>query len=126
MAVISVSLSGDELTKFDKVIDQMNFSSRSDAVRTALHEFTTKHSWDKDISRELPFIATIIYPNKKESAVHDIFHEFDQLIKTATHTHLTTENCVEWIVLEGSKQKIDEFIQELSSIKNVRICRCSV
>lgn len=126
MVVISVSLSGDELNRFDKVVDQLNFSSRSDAVRSALHEFIAKHSWEQDIHRDLPFITTIIYPNRKESAVHEVLHEFDDLIITATHTHLSAENCVEWVILEGGYQEVDAFVQELFSIKNVKLCRCSV
>lgn len=37
MVVISISLSGAELKEFDGVTDKLGFSSRSDAVREALH-----------------------------------------------------------------------------------------
>ncbi len=126
MVVISVSLPGEELRRIDTVVEQLNFSSRSDAIRNAIHEFTAKHSWEQDISRDLPFIATVIYPNRKESAVHRVLHAYDDLIKTATHTHLSTENCVEWIILDGHFDEVESFVRELSSVKNVRICQCTV
>jgi metal-responsive CopG/Arc/MetJ family transcriptional regulator len=43
--VVSISLSGTELKEFDNITNKMGFSSRSDAVREALHRFVAQNKW---------------------------------------------------------------------------------
>jgi CopG family nickel-responsive transcriptional regulator len=125
VSVISVSIPKNELKKFDEVIEDLGFSSRSDAIREALHRFIVQHRWTEDIDETQPFITTIIYPSNKEEAVHSTLHGFDKLIITATHTHFA-ERCVEWVILKGSKEDIDRFIKSISAIKDVMACKCSI
>jgi len=128
MSVISVSMPKEELKKFDALRKKLGFSSRSDAIREALQRFTVQHRWTHSTtsSDEEPFIATLVYPIKREDPVHDVIHEFDRLIVTATHTHIPGGKCVEWIILNGSNQEIMDFVKRFSAIKDVRVCRCSV
>lgn len=125
MVVISVSISGDKLKEFDEVVKKLGFSSRSDAIRNALHRFVIQHRWIDDIDKTLPFITTIVYPYKRENAVHDSLHEFNDIIITATHTHFG-DRCVEWVILRGDNEKLKQFIQRISAIKDVIVCRCLV
>ena len=125
MSVISISIPGNELNKFDEVIKELGFSSRSDAIRNALHRFVIQHKWIDNNDETLPFIVTIVYPNRKEDAVHDTLHKFNDIIMTATHTHFG-DKCVEWVILKGNNDKIKQFTQSISAVKDVMFCRCSV
>ncbi|MDD5473115.1 MAG: ribbon-helix-helix domain-containing protein [Candidatus Methanoperedens sp.] len=53
MVVISISLSGAELKEFDNITNKMGFSSRSDAVREALHRFVAQNKWIEHIEMVL-------------------------------------------------------------------------
>ncbi len=125
MGVISVSIPKSELKKFDEVVEKLGFSSRSDAIREALHRFVVQHRWTDNIDETLPFITTIVYPNKKEDAVHDALHEFNDIIITATHTHFE-DRCVEWVILKGDNEKLRQFTQRISAVKDAMICKCCV
>jgi CopG family nickel-responsive transcriptional regulator len=125
MGVISVSIPKEDLKNFDDVMKKLGFSSRSDAIREALHRFVIQNKWIDSLDEITPFILTIVYPNKKEDAVHNTLHEFNDTIITATHTHYG-EKCVEWVILKADQEKQKEFVQNITGIKDVMICRCSV
>lgn len=125
MVVISISLSGTELKEFDNITNKMGFSSRSDAVREALHRFVAQNKWIEHIDNGTPFIATIVYDGKREQPVHNIIHDFKNIVTSATHTHFG-DRCAEWVILQGDGESIKQFVERISAIKDVMICRCSV
>ncbi len=125
MVVISISLSGTKLKEFDDITNKLGFSSRSDAVREALHRFVAQNKWIEHLDNGTPFIATIVYDDKREQSVHDVIHDFKNIVKSATHTHFE-DKCVEWVILQGDIDSIKQFVERISAIKDVTICRCSV
>lgn len=125
MVVVSVSLSGKELKEFDSVADKRGFSSRSDAVREALHRFVAQNRWDEQAGEGKPLVATLVYEDRKEQPLHDVMRDFKDVIFSATHTHFA-DKCIEWIILSGSNSRIGEFMERVSAIKSVNVCRCSV
>ncbi len=125
MVVISISLSGTELKEFDDITNKLGFSSRSDAVREALHRFVAQNKWIEYIDSGTPFIATIVYDGKREQPVHDTIHDFKSIVTSATHTHFG-DRCAEWVILQGDGESIKQFVERISAIKDVVICRCSV
>ncbi len=125
MVVISISLSGTELKDFDDITNKLGFSSRSDAVREALHRFVVQNRWIENIDTGAPFIATIVYGDKREQTVHDIIHGFKNIVTSSIHTHFG-DRCAEWVILQGDSDSIRQFVERISAIKDVNICRCSV
>ena len=125
MVVISISLSGTELKEFDDITNKLGFSSRSDAVREALHRFVAQNKWIEHIDNGTPFIATIVYDGKREQPVHDIIHDLKSIVTSATHTHFG-DRCAEWVILQGDGESIKQFVERIPAIKDVFICRCSV
>lgn len=125
MSVISISVSGDELKKFDELVTRMGFSSRSDAIREAMSRLVTQNRWLDHIDEEEPLVATIVYPSKRENTVHDVMRKFDEVVVTATHTHLGDRR-VEWVILRGNSEELKEFITQISAVKDVNLCRCLV
>ncbi len=124
MVVISISLSGAELKEFDNITNKLGFSSRSDAVREALHRFVAQNKWIEHLDNSSPFIATIVYDDKREQPVH-VIHDFKNIVKSATHTHFG-DKCAEWVILQGDNDSIKQFVERISAVKDVVICRCSV
>ncbi len=84
MVVISISLSGTELKEFDDITNKLGFSSRSDAVREALHRFVAQNKWIEHLDNSSPFIATIVYDDKREQPVHSIIHDFKNIVMSAS------------------------------------------
>jgi CopG family nickel-responsive transcriptional regulator len=120
MVVISVSISAKELKDFEEVAKQTGFSSRSDAVRDALHRFVSGNTWINGMDGRVSCVVSVIYADRKKHHVHDIIHEYADIVHSSMHTHID-HRCVEQIVLDGPSEEVRHLLSELSSQKDVRV-----
>ncbi len=125
MVVISVSLGGKELKEFDAVLNKMGYSSRSDAVREALHHFVAQNKWASQVSGPSHLLISMIYEDEKTHKVTDILHQYSNIIHSSSHTHID-HKCVDQLLLKGEFQALKSFMEELASVKDVRVCQCSL
>jgi len=125
MVVISVSLSSKELKEFDEISKELGFSSRSDAVRSALAKFISANRLVLGAEGEGHYFVSISYQEKKKHQVTEIIHEYSDVIKSSLHTHFN-ERCVEQIIIIGNHEKVMSFTEELSSLKDVRYYICTL
>lgn len=123
MVVISVSLSSKELKEFDEISKELGFSSRSDAVRSALAKFISSNRLVLGAEGEGHYFVSISYQEKKKHQVTEIIHKYSDVIKSSLHTHFD-DKCVEQIIIVGDYGKVKSFTEELSSQKDVRYCIC--
>jgi len=82
----------------------------------------TIHPAPKGRGFSLPLDPTVY---KREQPVHNIIHEFKNIVKSATHTHFG-DRCAEWVILQGDNESIKQFVERISAVKDVMVCRCSV
>lgn len=120
MVVISVSLSAKDLKDFEEAMKQTGFSSRSDAVRDALHKFVSGNNWINGMEGQVSCVVSVIYADRKKHHVHDIIHEFADIVHSSMHTHID-HRCVEQIVLDGPSSEVRKLLGELSGQKDVRV-----
>jgi len=120
MVVISVSISAKELKDFEDMAKQTGYSSRSDAVRDALHRFVSGSNWINDLDGNVSCVLSVIYADRKKHHVHDIIHEYAEIVHSSMHTHID-HRCVEQVVLDGSSEQVRQLLTELSGQKDVRV-----
>jgi CopG family nickel-responsive transcriptional regulator len=120
MVVISVSISAKELKDFEEAARQTGYSSRSDAVRDALHRFVAGNNWINDLDGRISCVLSVIYADRKKHHVHDIIHEYAEIVHSSMHTHID-HRCVEQIVLAGPSPDVRKLLTELSAQKDVRV-----
>lgn len=123
MVVISVSLSSKELKEFDEISKELGFSSRSDAVRSALAKFISANRLVLGSEGEGHYLVSISYEEKKKHQVTEIIHKYSDVIRSSLHTHFG-ERCVEQTIIIGEYEKVRSFTEELSALKDVRYCIC--
>jgi CopG family nickel-responsive transcriptional regulator len=123
MVVISVSLSSKELKEFDEISKKLGFSSRSDAVRSALAKFISANRLVLGSEGEGHYLVSISYEEKKKHQVTEIIHKYSDVIRSSLHTHFD-ERCVEQTIIIGEYEKVRSFTEELSALKDVRYCIC--
>jgi CopG family nickel-responsive transcriptional regulator len=123
MVVISVSLSSKELKEFDEISKEIGFSSRSDAVRSALAKFISANRLVLRSEGEGHYLVSISYEEKKKHQVTEIIHKYSDVIRSSLHTHFD-ERCVEQTIIIGEYEKVRSFTEELSALKDVRYCIC--
>jgi len=123
MVVISVSIRGKDLREFDDVIEKLNYTSRSDAVRDAIFKFVVQNKWTDKSGGQGHFFMALVYGEKKKNQVQNVCHKYKDVIRSSIHVHFD-DKCVEQLTLSGEIANIHEMILKLNSLKDVRVCSC--
>ncbi len=119
MVVISVSLSGTELEKFDRLVGHFGYDSRSSAVRDALHHFIASHQLEFD--GHVHLALTLVYvAERSQEKVNRILHTFEDLVSTALHHHLE-KTCVDALILHGEGPRVHLLLDALTKLDGVRV-----
>ena len=119
MVVISVSLSGDELEKFDRLVKHFGFDSRSSAVRDALYHFIASHQLKLEGHQDVAL--TLVYTaDSSQALVSKVAHQFEDVIRTSLHNHLE-ETCVDVFIVHGDGERVHGLLDALTKLKDVRV-----
>lgn len=119
MVVVSISISAKELREFDEIAKKLGFTSRSDAIRSAIHKFVSLSKLTSENEGEDLYVVSIAYEHRKKHQVADVMHKYSEMIKSSLHSHFN-DRCIEQIIAVGEYSKVRLFTQELSSIRDVR------
>ncbi|MEA1984648.1 MAG: nickel-responsive transcriptional regulator NikR [Euryarchaeota archaeon] len=123
---IGVSLPDNLLTKFDSIIKERGYSSRSEGIRDAIRSYITYYEWMGDIHGRRVGTITLIYDHTKRglsNAIADAQHEYTALIKSSIHLHMDLQNCLEVIILDGEAEDIRNLDEKLMSLKGVKFVK---
>jgi CopG family nickel-responsive transcriptional regulator len=120
---ISISLPESLLEKFDMIIKNRGYSSRSEGIRDAIRGYIRYYDWMSSIEGERVATITLAY-NHKQKGIEDVLgniqHKYLDIIRSTVHVHLETENCMEVIILEGDVKKIKEIFENLVKNKGLK------
>ncbi|HOK40823.1 MAG TPA: nickel-responsive transcriptional regulator NikR [bacterium] len=117
-----VSIEKELLLKFDKYIQDKNYTNRSEAIRDLIRKEFVFEQWKEDNS-EVAGAITIIYDHHKRELVNrllDIQHNYQECIIATQHIHLDHHNCLEIIAVKGSPKKLEELANKLRVEKGVK------
>jgi CopG family nickel-responsive transcriptional regulator len=117
-----VSVEGDLLKKFDRLIENVGYSNRSEAIRDLIRERLVRKEW-KDKDKETVGVLGLVYNHEKRELTEKltrIQHEYLQATISSTHIHLDHHNCLEVIILRGKSGFIRKIADELLSTKSVK------
>jgi len=117
-----VSLEGELLKKFDRLIDNVGYSNRSEAIRDLIRERLVRKEWE-DEDKETVGILGLVYNHEKRELTENltrIQHEHLHATISSTHIHLDHQNCLEVIILKGKSGFIRKIADELMSTKSVK------
>ena len=120
---VSISLPENLLNKFDEIILQRGYSSRSEGVRDAIRSYIVNFEWMSDVHGERVGVITIVYSHSQrglEDNLTEIQHEFGGLIQSSLHVHLDHDNCLEVVVLRGEGQDVRKAAERMMSLKGVK------
>ncbi|MFQ5837838.1 MAG: CopG family ribbon-helix-helix protein [Thermoplasmata archaeon] len=125
MSVISVSLPAEQLRELDQVVEEMGYSSRSDSLRDAIHQFLQQHRWIHTAGHSRHFLMSVLYDEGRKDSVSDVFHRHRNIIHSSAHTHFDGK-CVDQLVLLGHGTAVADLLKELAGLRDVRVCNCVV
>lgn len=116
-----VSIEDELLKRFDQEIDKKGYSNRSEAIRDLIREQIVAEEWESD--KETVGTITIVYDHHTRdlsNTLTHIQHSFEGDIKSVLHIHLDHHNCLEVLVVSGKGRLLQQFADQLVSIKGVK------
>jgi CopG family nickel-responsive transcriptional regulator len=125
---ISVSLSPDLLTNFDKVIKKLGFGDRSKAIQIAIRTFISENEWlsENESVKGVGSIELLYDPQNKnlDNILTLVQHNYNHIVISTIHVHLNDNNCLEIVIVRGDVKSIKKIAKELADnkgIKNIKI-----
>jgi CopG family transcriptional regulator, nickel-responsive regulator len=116
-----ISLEQELLEKFDKVVQQKGYGSRSEAIRDLVRD----HFVEEDVVSNKVVVATLtlIYDHHQPKLSEHLVaaqHDYQGQVLATTHVHLDHHNCLEVIILKGRGRDAKKFADKLLSLKGVK------
>lgn len=117
-----VSLNKDLLDKFDKLIDEQEYPTRSKAIEDLMNRCLTDASLTSEAADIIGTINIIYDHHKREllKKLTDIQHDFQERIISSQHIHIDHHNCFEIIIVKGAKKEAEKLFAKIKGTKGIR------
>ncbi len=116
-----VSIEEELLESFDEEIKKKGYASRSEAIRDLIRDHMVNEEWETD--QETVGTITIVYDHHTRDLsanLTHIQHSFEGDIRSVLHIHLDHNNCLEVLVVQGKGRLLQQFADQLTSIRGVK------
>ena len=120
---IGVSLPENLLNRFDEIILNRGYSSRSEGIRDAIRSYIVNYEWMSDVDGKRVGVITIVYDHSQrglEDSLTHIQHEFGSIIQSSLHVHLDRDICLMVVVLNGDGQDVRKAAERMMTLKGVK------
>ena len=122
MTIVSISVPEDLLMRFDEVLTDKGFRSRSDAVRESMRSFVDESEWDSS-DGENQIVITMIYDEAGPRGELSVLQHRYEEIQMMLHLHLEKGQCMEVFIARGPNQRLREILGKIRKVKGVRSIR---
>jgi len=110
------------LKKFDRIIEEIGISSRSQAIQEAIRHFISLNSW-RLLEEDVAGAILVHYSHDErglEEKLTDVQHEFMDIIPSALHLHLSKEDCLLIIAVRGKASKVKDLLGSLRKVGRLK------
>lgn len=129
---IGISLDKELLEKFDGIITEQGYQSRSEAIRDLVRRQINQQKLE-DPDAEAIGAVFLVYDHHATKLIESLIGlqhahtpaESLQII-SSLHVHLDEHDCLEIIVLRGSVGEINKMAESILSMKGVKLGRVNV
>lgn len=119
----SASMDGDLLARFDALVAEQGYPTRSKAIADLIRERLVEREWAE--GREVAAAIVMVYDHHKRELSHrltHVQHDHHKMIIASQHVHLDHDNCLEVVVARGQPDAIQSLANALRSTKGVKYC----
>jgi len=123
MTVVSITLPGELLKKFDEFMKTRGYYSRSEAFRDAIRSLIAESELAK---LETGNVATTImitcdYARKDvDLRITEVRHEFDDVVVENVHRHIGEKYCLEVFIVEGNYQRVLDLVGRIRGMRGIQ------
>ena len=117
-----VSMENELLARFDSLIEERGYQSRSEAIRDLVRQELVKEQWS-DPEAEVVGTLTIVYEHHEHelsNVLAELQHQYHEHILCSTHIHLDAHNCLEVIIVRGQSARLKYIANTLISTRGVK------
>jgi CopG family transcriptional regulator, nickel-responsive regulator len=116
-----VSIIKELLDKFDAVIRDQEYPTRSKALEDLMRRAVNEHKLTNDKTLVVGSIDMVYDHHKREllNKLTDIQHDFQEIILSSQHIHLNHHNCFEIVIVKGEKGIIEKLAALIKAAKGV-------
>ena len=119
-----VSIEGDLLSSYDKLIAKRGYETRSEALRDLIRDVLIKAKLEDSPDKgEVIGSLTLVYDHHASGLLEEmtrIQHEYHQMVMSVMHLHVSHDDCLEIVALRGTASKIMNLSNELLSLKGIK------
>ncbi len=118
-----VSIEKDLLESFDNFLGERSYANRSEALRDLIRDKLIQQKLAIHDKTQVLGSLTIIYDHHATTLLQEmamIQHTHHELILSVMHLHVSHDDCMEVIALNGFAGKITELANALISLKGVK------
>ncbi|MCQ5376995.1 MAG: nickel-responsive transcriptional regulator NikR [Candidatus Methanomethylicia archaeon] len=127
MVVVSLSIPDELLSELDSVLGEEWYASRSEVIRQAVRKYISEYRQLEAMEGEVVATITVLYEKvTKDIELTHIQHEYQDIITTYLHSHLTEKSCLEVMVVKGPSERLRRLIDGLKSNRRVEQIKFSV
>lgn len=117
-----VSMDQRLLKRFDRLIEQRGYRTRSEAIRDLVREQLVREQWTQP-NAEVVGAITLVYDHQAEDLPHKLAehqHRPGDLVVCTTHVHLGRRDCLEVVLVRGPAKRVQRLADKLISTKGVK------
>ncbi len=129
MVVISLSIPDDLLGELDSVLGSEWYASRSEVVRQAVRKYISEYRELEEIDGEVIATVTALYERMGRNGNDELLqleHEFEDILTTYLHSHITEKSCLEVMVVRGPSARLKELVDGLKANRRIKQLKLSV
>ncbi len=118
-----VSVEQDLSERFDRLIEERGYATRSEALRDLMREALIEQKIDGDNETEALGSLTVVYDHHASGLLAEmgaIQHDHHVNIISVMHLHVSHDDCLEIIALRGKVSDLTMLANRLLSLKGIK------
>jgi len=112
MPVISISLTEKNLETLDKLQKTLGLTGRSEAIRVCLRSAETEVKEREAMRGDIEGVLITIHGQSDGHDFETSKHEYQEIISTQLHSHLSNGKCLDLFVIRGNSNNVKTMLSE--------------
>jgi CopG family nickel-responsive transcriptional regulator len=117
-----VSIEGELLLAFDRLIARRGYSNRSEALRDLIRKELVAEEWSTGDGEDAVATLTMVYDHHRRELsdkLLDLGHDHMSTVLASMHIHLDHDHCLEVTALKGPPSQLRDYADHVLSLKGV-------
>lgn len=123
LPIVSISLTSDLLKRIDELLQEGNYSSRSEVIRDAVRDLLSQFELSRLEKGKVTATITVISEHERHDVDEKLMrlrHEHDEIVSANMHIHLGEAYCLEVFITEGEIEKVTNFIRKIRGMRGIQ------